>query len=156
MPEEYDKESIWRMFRDIRYCVLANQAGDGTTDVRTMSFSCSRDLQGFYMLSPKNARKINEFLKTPQASLHVYSIANNPDEFVQFVIKGTVNVHREINTPELKAGLLMLAEKIGMLSTVQKNGIPSDCVFLEIRSKEIMLTRYLDILHNMPATKIDL
>ena len=63
MPEEYDKDTIWRLFREIRYCILANQAGDGTTDVRTMSFSCSRNLHGFYMLSPKNARKINEFLK---------------------------------------------------------------------------------------------
>jgi len=156
MPEQYDKEAIWRLFRDIRYCVLANQAGDGTTDVRTMSFSCSRDLKGFYMLSPKNARKINELLKTPQATLHVYSIANNPDEFVQFVVKGTINLHREINTPQLKAGLLQLAEKIGMLATVQTNGIPSDCVFLELCPKEIMLTRYLDILHNMPADKIGL
>ena len=156
MPEEYDKDSIWKLFREIRYCVLANQAGDGTTDVRTMSFSCSHDLQGFYMLSPKNARKINEFLTTPQATLHVYSIANNPDEFVQFVIKGAISIHREITTPELKDGLLMLAEKIHMLRSVQENGIPSDCVFLELRPKEIMLTRYLDILHNMPATKIGL
>ena len=156
MPDEYDKDSIWKILRDVRYCVLANQASDGTTDVRTMSFSCSHDLKGFYMLSPKNARKINEFLKTPQATLHVYSIAENPDQFVQFVIKGTINVHREINTPQLKDGLLMLAEKIGMLGSVQKGGIPSDCVFLELCSKEIMLTRYLDILHNMPANKIEL
>jgi hypothetical protein len=43
-----------------------------------------------------------------------------------------------------------------MRGSVQKNGIPSDCVFLELLPKEIMLTRYLDILHNMPATKIGL
>jgi len=63
---------------------------------------------------------------------------------------------QQINTPQLKTGLLQLAEKIGMLRSVQTDGIPGDCVFLELCPKEIMLTRYLDILHNMPATKITL
>ncbi len=156
MAEEYSKESIWRLFRETRYCVLANQAGDGTTDARSMSFSCSRDLHSFYMLTPKNTRKIDELIKNPEATLHAYSCAKDKDEFVQFVIKGSINVHREIKSPQFKDGMLLLAEKLGMQRSEQEVWNPEDCVLLELRPREITLTRYLDILHNLPATKIAL
>ena len=156
MAEEYNKDSLWRLFRETRYCVLANQAGDGTTDVRTMAFSCNRDLRGFYMLSPKTARKIDDLTRAPQATLHVYSIARDMDEFVQFVVKGAVNIHPDAKAPGTREGLLALAEKLGMLRQVQEKGMPEDCVLLELVPKEIMVTRYLDILHNMPATSISL
>ncbi len=154
MPVDFTNEMVWRLLRGIRYCTMANQAPDGTVDVRAMTFSCSPDLRGFYMLSPQNTKTMNQILKNPHSTLHVYSLSNNPDEFVQLTVKGTLRIHREAGDSRLKAGLLMLAEKLDMRATIQSDGIPDGCVLLELVAKNMNLSRYKDILHEMPATKI--
>lgn len=156
MPEETTKEWIWERLRNIRYCILANQSGNGTIDVRAMAFSCSRDLRAFYMLSPKNTKKIDDFEKHPDATLHVYSITQDMEEFIQCVVKGKVTIHREIKSPELKECLQIVAEKLDVGEDFQVGGMPCNWVVLELRAKEFVLTRYQDILHSMPSMKIRL
>lgn len=156
MAEEYTKESIHRTLREIRYCSLASQAGDKTIDLRMMAFSCTEDLKSFYMLSPRSAKKIRDFIDNRYASLLAYTLTDNLEDFVQFVVKGTIRIHIELHTPDLKNSLLTLAGRLGIPAKSLKDGIPGDCVFLELRTKEIQITKYKDILHNMPVTKIKL
>ena len=156
MAEEITKESVCEMLREIRYCSLASQAGDNTIDLRMMTFTNTKDLKSFYMLSPRSSKKIKDFIDDRTGTLLAYTISDNLEDFVQIVVKGKIRIHIELHSPELKSALETLAGKLELPAKSLNDGVPGDCVFLELRTKEIMITRYKDILHNMPTTKIEL
>jgi len=154
MADNSKTEYIYNLIREIRYCSLANAAGDRTIDVRIMTFSCSEDLKSFYMLSPRHAKKVKEFVGNRSATLLAYTLTKDLDDFLQVVVKGTVRIHLEIHTPALKKGLLALAGKLDIPAEKLANGIPEDCVFLELKPKEIELTEYKDIMHKIQTARI--
>jgi hypothetical protein len=156
MAEEITKDSVYEMLREIRYCSLASQAEDKTIDLRMMTFTSTKDLKSFYMLSPRTSKKIKDFIDNRNGTLLAYTISDNLEDFVQIVAKGKIHIHIEPHSLELKNALGELAGKLELPVNSLKNGVPGDCVFLELRTKEIGITRYTDILHNMPATKIAL
>ena len=156
MADELTKESVYEILREIRYCSLASQAGDKTIDLRMMTFTNTKDLKSFYMLSPRTSKKIKDFIDNRHGTLLAYTMSDNFEDFVQIVAKGKIHIHIELHSLELKNALEELAGKLELPAEATKDGVPGDSVFLELRIKEIGITRYKDILHNMPVTKIAL
>ncbi len=156
MAEEFTKESVYEMLREIRFCSLASQAGDKTINLRMMTFTNTKDLKSFYMLSPRTSKKIKDFIDNRNGSLLAYTITDNLEDFVQIVAKGKIQIHIEPHSLELKYALEELAGKLELPGEAMKNGVPGDSVFLELRINEIGITKYKDILHNMPTTNIKL
>jgi hypothetical protein len=156
MAEEITKDSVYEMLREIRYCSLASQAEDKTIDLRMMTFTNTKDLKSFYMLSPRTSKKIKDFIDNRNGTLLAYTITDNLEDFVQIVAKGKINIHIEPHSLELKNALEELAGKLELPAGAIKDAVPGDSVFLELKTNEIGITRYKDILHDVMVTKIAL
>jgi hypothetical protein len=154
MPKQYDSEHIWQMLQKNRYCTVADHASDGTINTRVMAFACSRDLKEFYLMTPKMAPKLKGFLSDPNVSLLVFTQSKDPNECSQIAVRGRMTVHREMNSVNIKKGFQLLAEKVGMMDPKLMTEQNSDYVFLVLQPKELTLTMYFDMLHDMPPTKI--
>jgi len=154
MPPKYDADFIWRTLKDNRYCILSNDTKDGTINMRVMAFACSQDLHKFYLLTLKTSAKLTDFLKKPDVSLLVFSTAKEVGDYSQIAVKGKISIHREIDSELVKAGLHQFAEKTGMIGALLNSGNLGDYVFLILEPKEITLSVYIDILHNLPGTTI--
>ncbi len=154
MPPNYDAEYIFKTLQRHDFAVVSNQSGDGTTSTRVMAYACKRDLCEFYLLTPKTAPKLREFMKNPDASLLVFSKAKDNADSSQITVKGKVTIHRDIGSPAIQEGIRIYADKTGILSQQSSSNLPADYAFMVLKPKEISLRLYIDILHNIPATKI--
>jgi hypothetical protein len=63
-------------------------------------------------------------------------------------------IHHDFSSDNIKKGFRLLAEKIGMMDPQLLTNQNHDYVFLVLKPKELTLTMYFDMLHNLPSTKI--
>jgi hypothetical protein len=154
MAEYMVKGEIYEKLQEIRYCSLANLTEDKTIEMRVMTFTCTEDLKHFYMLSPRTAKKVKEFIDNRSATLLAYTLTKNLEDFVQIVARGKMRIHIEAHTPDLIDAIQILGEKMDLPAEKYKDGIPGDSIFLELRPDELCVTTYRDILNKNPVTKI--
>ena len=120
-----------------------------------MAYTCTRDLRKFYMMTTKASTKMKDFSNNPSVSLVVLSPEKEIGDYSQIAIKGKISTPNDLHTPVVKNGICLYAEKMGMLGKDLENNLLGNYVFLELNTKEVKFNVYLDILHNLPATKIE-